>query len=119
MEVVGWWDGGERRGGASYKRGHRKFLMIYWGGGQNFSTRHHEKCIANLSLLLQFQIIFCFQLKDIHKNNYSLISDNFRSSLTTKRLSKKNLECFMSTREREKKKREKIFSFVCQYNRTQ
>ena len=50
--------------------------MIYWGGGQKFSTSHHEKCITNLSLLLQFQIIFSFQLKDIHKNTYSSISND-------------------------------------------
>ena len=68
-----------RTGGASYERGGgcQKFLMIYWGGGQKFSTSHHEKCITNLSLLLQFQIIFSFQLKDIHKNTYSSISDYF------------------------------------------
>ena len=49
------------KGGPSYERGwgwDRKFLMICWGGGQSFSISHHEKCITNLPLLLQFQIIF-------------------------------------------------------------
>ena len=88
--------------------------MIYWGGGQNFSTSHHEKCITNLSLLLQFQIIFCFQLKDSHKNNYSSILDYFLSSLTTKRLSKKkNLGCFMSTRDREKEREREREKIIC------
>ena len=38
--------------------GGRKVLMIYWGGGQNFSISHHEKCITDLPLHLQFQISF-------------------------------------------------------------
>ena len=56
--------------------------------------------------------LFSFQLKDIHKNNYSSISDYFLSNLTTKRLSnkkKKNLGVFhvhkrewVSDRERER-----------------
>ena len=73
----------------SYESGDRKFLMIYWEGGQNFSTSHHEKCITNLPLLLQF-MLFSFQLKDSHKNNHSSISDYFLSSLTTKRLKNNN-----------------------------
>ena len=80
---------GEKGGGASYERGgwDRKFLMIYWGGDQNFSISHQENCIdMNLQLLLQFQSFF-FSNKNFHKNNYP-ISDYFRSNLTAKRLSK-------------------------------
>ena len=65
--------------------------MIYWGGGRNFLISHYEKCITNLPLLLQFQIIF-FSTKRHSQNNYSSISDYFLSNLTTKRLSNKKEE---------------------------
>ena len=57
MEVVGW----GRKEGPSYEGGGEgvgNFMMIYWGGGQNFSISHHEKCITDLPLHLQFQISF-------------------------------------------------------------
>ena len=53
--------------------------------------------------------IFSFQLKDIHKNNYSSIPDYFLSNLTTKRPSKKEkknwgVSCPQRERERERER---------------
>ena len=41
VEHGGGWVG--ENGFLLMRGGDRKFLMIYWGGGQNFSTSHHKK----------------------------------------------------------------------------
>ena len=69
MEVVEW----GRTGVGS------EILLIYWGGGQNFSTSHHENVSQTSHYSYSFRL-FSFQLKDVHKNNYSSISDYFLSS---------------------------------------
>ena len=82
--------GGE--GGASYERwGDRKFLVISWGVGKNFSISHHEKCIRFLergcpttSNSPTISDYFFLQLKDIHKNNESSILDYFLPNLLIK-----------------------------------
>ena len=100
MEVVGW----GRTGGPSYERWDRKFLIIYWG--RTFPPVIMKNVSQTSHYSYNFRL-FSFQLKDIHKNNYSSISDYFLSILTTKRLSKneKKLGVFhVHKRERERER---------------
>ena len=77
-------DGVGKRGAHLMRDGwDRKFLMIYWGGDQNFSTSH-EKCITNLPLLLQFQIIFFSTL--YYRQSFTVhLSSDFEMSISKKK----------------------------------
>ena len=119
MDVVGW-----GRGGPFYEGGSEIFGDLLGRGPELFYQSSSKNSFFGRGVpqtnhyFYNFRL-FSLQLKDIHKNNSSSISDYFISNLTTKRLKKKrikNLECFMSTKKREK---EKVFSLIFQLNRIQ
>ena len=58
-------------GGLSYKMGWGSDIFDdILGRGQNFSTSHHENVSQTSHYSYNFRL-FSFQLKDIHKINYS------------------------------------------------
>ena len=73
---------GENGGGASYERGDRTCLMIYWGGVRTFPPVIMKSVSQTSHYSYNFRL-FSFQLKDIHKNNYSSISYYFLSSFNS------------------------------------